>query len=170
MSRVLPDPENARTTVLRYKEQYGRISKLKKDILELISSNSCFLSRMLLKYPEILDYLSESSKIKKKKPQNLYSAEAEEIALSAGTEEEFQARLRAYKYKELSGIIYRDLKGYESFTEVMEELSDLASSVLGSAVTYFTNDMGLEGYGEFVVLGMGKLGGRELNLRTTNSP
>ena len=164
MSRVLPDPENARTTLLRYKEQHGRISKTKKDILELISSNSCFLSRTLLKYPDTLDYLSESSIIKKKKPQKQYKKETEEIALTAASEKEFQSRLRAYKYKELSGIIYRDLMSYESFPEVMEELSDLASAVLGSAVTYFTKEMGLEDYGEFVVLGMGKLGGRELNL------
>lgn len=164
MSRVLPDPENARTTVLRYKEQYGKISKSKKDILELISSNSCFLSRTLLKYPSILDYLSESSKIKKKKPQKQYNKETEEIALNAASEKEFQSELRSYKYKELSGIIYRDLMSYESFPEVMEELSDLASAVLGSAVTYFTKEMGLLDYGEFVVLGMGKLGGRELNL------
>jgi len=164
LNRVLPDPDNARTTVLRYIEQHKKISKSKKDILELLSANSCFLSRSLLKYPEILDYLSQSAEIKKKKPPSVYNREAYNIAGASASAEELQSTLRAYKYKELSRILYRDLMSFESFPGVMEELSDLACAVLGAAVTYFRKELGIENRGEFVVLGMGKLGGRELNL------
>ena len=164
MNRVLPDPENARTTVIRYKEQHKRISKSKKDILELLSSNSCFLSRVLIKYPDILDYLSQSGAVKKKKPASVYNREAYNIAVDSASESELQSSLRAYKYKELSRILYRDLMSLESFPGIMEELSDLACAVLGAAVNYFRKELGIENYGEFVVLGMGKLGGRELNL------
>lgn len=164
MSRVLPDPDNARTTVLRYKEQHKRISKSKKDILELLSSNSCFLSRSLLKHPEILDYLSQTSAVKKKKPPSVYNSEAQSIAALSASADELQSSLRTYKYKELSRILYRDLMCYESFPGIMEELSDLACAVLGAAVIYFRKELEIEDHGEFVVLGMGKLGGRELNL------
>jgi len=164
LSRVLPDPDNARTTILRYKEQYKRISKSKKDILELLSSNSCFLSRSLLKYPGILDYLSKSAAVKKKKPPSVYNREAQDVADASASADELQSSLRAYKYKELSRILYRDLMSYESFPGIMEELSDLACAVLGSAVTYYRKELGIDTHGEFVVLGMGKLGGRELNL------
>ena len=164
MNRVLPDPENARTTVLRYKEQHKRLPKSRKDILELLSSNSCFLSRVLLKYPETLDYLSKDSSVKKKKSPSVYLGEAQKAASACTSSDELQSALRAYKYKEFCRIIYRDLKGFEDFPGVMEELSDLASAVLGAALTYYRRELGIENHGEFVVLGMGKLGGRELNL------
>ena len=164
MSRVLPDPETARTTLLRYKEQHNGISKSKKDILELLSSYSCFLSRVILKDPEILDYLSHSSNVKKKKPPSDYSLEAQNIASESDSEDELQTRLRSYKYREFSRIIYRDLMGFEDFPGIMEELSDLACAILGASVDYQRVALGIRDYGEFVVLGMGKLGGRELNL------
>jgi len=164
LSRVLPDPDNARTTVLRYKEQHKRISKSKKDILEILSSNSCFLTRVLLKYPKILDYLSQTAQVKKKKPPSVYTREAQNIAAASASAGELRSSLRAYKYRELSRILYRDLMGFESFPGIMEELSDLACAVLGSTVTYYRNELQIQNHGEFVVLGMGKLGGRELNL------
>lgn len=164
MTKVLPDPDNARTSVLRYKEENKRISKGKKDILELLASHSCFLSRVILKDPGILDYLSKSNQVKKKKTPSAYTNEAATIALHSNSEEELQSALRTYKYRELSRIIYRDLKGYGSFPEIMEELSDLASGILRATLNYYRKEVGAEPHDEFVVLAMGKFGGRELNL------
>ena len=50
------------------------------------------------------------------------------------------------------------------FTDTMEELSDLASGIVEAALRFYSSELDTKSYGDFVVLGMGKLGGRELNL------
>ena len=70
----------------------------------------------------------------------------------------------------------RDLMELASLEEVMEEISDLASATLEAAVDaskailgkeyglpIYIDDDGLESEAAFVILGMGKFGGRELN-------
>ena len=86
------------------------------------------------------------------------------------------ATLRRFKEREVLRIGLRDLGGVAPFQEVAQELSDLASSCLELACGYCYRMLVGE-YGRplvrepgermdacgFVILGMGKLGGRELN-------
>ena len=86
------------------------------------------------------------------------------------------SKLRRFKQREILRIGLRDLGGMAPFPEVAQELSDLASACLELAYTYCYTMLcaeygrppaqdareGVEPWG-FVVLGMGKLGGRELN-------
>jgi len=72
--------------------------------------------------------------------------------------------LRRYKYRELSRIVYRDITKLSSFLEIMEELSDLGSSILEAVFRFYRSDHLRDSNGKFVIIGMGKLGGRELNL------
>ena len=83
--------------------------------------------------------------------------------------------LRRFRYAEMLRIAARDLNGLASLEEVTGELSALASATLQiayeAARRQLTKEHGLplarNGSGlieaEFVVMGMGKLGGRELN-------
>ncbi len=164
MNRVLPNPDNARNTLDRYKEQYRRISSKKADILEILSSYSCFLSRAVLADPYILDYLSKPKNTKNKKSAAQFIKETDLITKSADSENKLSSELRLYKYREFSRIIYRDILEICPLTETMEELSDLASAIVEAAVRFYSNELDTKPHGEFVVLGMGKLGGRELNL------
>ncbi len=164
MNRVLPNPDNARNTLDRYKEQYRRISSKKADILEILSSYSCFLSRAIIADPYILDYLSVSKNTKHKKSEAQYITESHSIVNNSDSENNLSAELRQYKYREFSRIIYRDILGLCPFTDTMEELSDLASAIVEAAVVFYSHELDTKTHGEFVVLGMGKLGGRELNL------
>jgi len=164
LNRVLPNPENAQTVLERYKDNYKRISSKKADILKILSSYSCFLGRVVLTDPYVLDYLSQPKNIRKKKTANQILKETDAIRKQADSGEALGSELRIYKYREFSRIIYRDIMGLCDFAETMEELSDLASAIVEAVLTFYSEELDAASYGEFVVLGMGKLGGRELNL------
>lgn len=164
MNRVLPNPDNARNVLERYKEIHKRISSKKKDILNILSSYSCFLGRVILTDPIILDYLSQSKNTKNKKTPKQFLKETGSIRKSSTSGEILGSQLRQYKYREFSRIIYRDIMGLSPFSDIMEELSDLASAIVESTYRFYSEELDTKTYGEFVVLGMGKLGGRELNL------
>ena len=103
-------------------------------------------------------------------------AEAEGLARAAVTEEEIKTSLRAVRLRETARIAARDLAGLSPLPEVMGDLSALASAALTGAVVFARRKLS-DRYGRplidtvgggrracgFCVLGMGKLGGRELN-------
>ena len=164
MNEVLPDPENAENVIKRFIEVHKGISPKKKDLLYILSSYSRFLGRVIIKDPGILDLLLTSEFIQNKKPLEKTIQESNGIFESSSTLEEFMAQLRRYKYRELSRIIYRDIMHLERFPEIMEGLSDLASGILESAFKFFDREVKATSHGRFVIIGMGKLGGSELNL------
>jgi glutamate-ammonia-ligase adenylyltransferase len=164
LNRALPDPDNARTALERFRELHRDIPSGKKEILETLASWSSFLRRAVLRDPGILDYLGSSKTLKTKKEPSRFAEEAGGIMIISRSQAELQARLTQYKYRELARITYRDITGAAPFPDTMEELSDLACAVIESVVAYHRRDLGMDGAGGFVVLGMGKLGGRELNL------
>lgn len=163
MSKFFPDPENAENVVKRFGEIHKKVSSKKKILLYLLASHSNFLGRAIIKDPEILDSLLDSEFLKRKPLQEILE-ESSKVAKRCGSAAEFMSELRRYKYRELSRIIYRDIENPEVFTETMEELSDLASGALEAAFGFFRSELRMPGRGRFVVIGMGKLGGRELNL------
>jgi glutamate-ammonia-ligase adenylyltransferase len=103
-------------------------------------------------------------------------AEVTGLADRCGTEKEMQAALRRLKLREVARIAARDLSGLASLSEVMADLSALASVALEGAVRFARRQLsgrygapvietegGVRRECGFVVLGMGKLGGNELN-------
>ncbi|MEM7008985.1 MAG: bifunctional [glutamate--ammonia ligase]-adenylyl-L-tyrosine phosphorylase/[glutamate--ammonia-ligase] adenylyltransferase [Thermodesulfobacteriota bacterium] len=164
MNKVLPNPENAITVLERYKDQHKRISSKKSQILEILSSYSCFLGRAILTDPYILEYLNKPKNIKNKKSSSEFINEIDLIRTGAESETDLSSKLRQYKYREFSRIIYRDIADLCPFRDTMEELSDLASAIIEAAFRYYSDELDIKSCGQFVVLGMGKLGGRELNL------
>lgn len=164
MNRVLPNPDNAQNVLERYKEDYKRISSKKADILKVLSSYSCFLGRVILTDIYILEYLSQPKNIKNKKTANQILRDTDSIRKKAETAQALGSELRVYKYREFARIIYRDILGLCPFSDTMQELSDLASAIVEAAFRYYSDELDIKSSGDFVVLGMGKLGGRELNL------
>ena len=164
MNRVLPNPDNAQNVLERYKETYKRISSKKAEILKMLSSYSCFLGRVVLTDQHVLEYLSQPKNIKNKKTANQILKETDVIRKNIDNEDGLGSQLRQYKYREFSRIIYRDILNLCPFSDIMEELSDLASGIVETALRFYSEELDTDSFGEFVVLGMGKLGGRELNL------
>jgi len=164
LNRVLPNPDNAQNVLERYKETYKRISSKKAEILKMLSSYSCFLGRVVLTDQHVLEYLSQPKNIKNKKTANQILKETDVIRKNIDNEDGLGSQLRQYKYREFSRIIYRDILNLCPFSDIMEELSDLASGIVETALRFYSEELDTDSFGEFVVLGMGKLGGRELNL------
>ncbi len=87
-------------------------------------------------------------------------------------ESRFMAGLRRLRRRELVRIAWRDLRGDAPLGEVLSDLSELADAAIVTALAFATRSLELR-YGtprsaagaaqELIVLGMGKLGGRELN-------
>jgi glutamate-ammonia-ligase adenylyltransferase len=96
-----------------------------------------------------------------------------ELNLSIDLDEnQVMQQLRTYRRREMSKIAWRDIAGWASLDESLRALSDLADTLIDAATRYqyakWEKQWGtpLNDKGEvqkMIVLGMGKLGGRELN-------
>ncbi len=138
------------------------------DMLVTIFAGSQFLTDILLRSPEYYPYLVQRHAIGQAKSPAQYYVEAYRATcgpLAPGeciaSPEAFD-RLRKYQHWELLRIGACDLVGLLDLTTVTAQLSHLADSVIWVCLELLARDMGLPTTG-FVVLGMGKLGGGELN-------
>ncbi len=87
---------------------------------------------------------------------------AQEFAANHGVG--LEAALRRFRNRELFRIAWRDASGAGSVREILWELSSLAQVLLSEALSRLRAEMEMgEARGSLVVLGLGKLGGRELN-------
>ncbi|MEM4658380.1 MAG: hypothetical protein QXX77_08180, partial [Candidatus Methanosuratincola sp.] len=164
MNFVLPDEASAENAIMRYRDTWGEIARAKRDVLSLLASHSNFIGRAIIRDPGILDHILSGEYIDAPKPEDVTLGETCGICEVSSSVEHFLFSLRRYKYRELSRIVYRSIVADPPFEEIMAELADLASSVLEASYRFFSREFELGSSGRFVILGMGKLGGRELNL------
>lgn len=144
-------------------------------LLASLLGGSAFLPERIAGAPDLFGELFVLGGVEERPPAEALAAEAVRRAGEAGSEEEIKSALRRIKLREFARIAARDLSGLSPLSEVMEDLSALASAALEGAVRFArraaTGRFGaprVEGRGEgaecgFAVLGMGKLGGLELN-------
>ncbi|MBN2645723.1 MAG: bifunctional [glutamate--ammonia ligase]-adenylyl-L-tyrosine phosphorylase/[glutamate--ammonia-ligase] adenylyltransferase [Desulfuromonadaceae bacterium] len=149
-------------------------------IIELLISlfaTSTLLSRFFTQHPELLDSLVSSSYATSTKTIEEQRADLQ-LRLQ-GHEEDYESQLdilRRFRNEEFLRIALNDLQGATLQGSGTLQLSTLAQVCLEVAVSLAQKEMlprfglpyGEEGEGaqalaEFAVLGMGKLGGRELN-------
>ncbi|MGH7885249.1 MAG: bifunctional [glutamate--ammonia ligase]-adenylyl-L-tyrosine phosphorylase/[glutamate--ammonia-ligase] adenylyltransferase [Thermodesulfobacteriota bacterium] len=161
---VYPDIESAKNTVLRFREINGSIPKTQEGILLIISSHSRFLGNSIIKSPDILKVLTNKKLLEKKKTFSVYKKSLLSVIKGCSDCDDLDKRLRKFKYKELARIIYREILGLSEFRHTLEELSDLASSIVETVLNYHRTKLDDSNEFDFLVLGMGKLGGRLLNL------
>ncbi|MGK5093947.1 hypothetical protein WDW89_18280 [Deltaproteobacteria bacterium TL4] len=155
---------------------YFNFNHLFTSALLSIFGRSHFLSRRLLKYPLLADPLLESPFLTTEKSLQTMESELRRRLESrqTWTVHDFKNELRCYKYEEYLRITVRDLGELCPFEETLSEISSieicclrmalkaslhiaLGSESLSSEELY-TNPMV-----PFAVIGMGKLGGYELN-------
>ena len=137
--------------------------------LEKIQSWSLFVERESHRFPELCDPSHW---------QNAYTS-GELVAKITQTIQKCEGlaplnqQLRQFRRAEMVRIAIRDLNGMAEVTETLRDLSDLADALVASTVDWHYQQMVLksgtpigEESGEpqrMLVLGMGKLGGHELN-------
>ena len=176
--RESPSPLLARNHLSRLLEQGGakalnKISAAHLPILIRLMGSSSYLSDILIRqgkqYPEF--FLRQIQITQKTAAKHL--AELRTKAAKAQSLEEFSAVLRQHKQREYVRIGARDLLPSVSMEDTVRELTNLADASLEAAYrfsrTEVEKDFGpllLPGKQEpngFVIIGMGKLGGGELN-------
>jgi [glutamine synthetase] adenylyltransferase / [glutamine synthetase]-adenylyl-L-tyrosine phosphorylase len=129
---------------------------------------SSFAARLLTKDVQLLGDLLQNHS------QAYVIAEMQQFlnAINISDENVLKKALRQLRQRVVLRIIYRDLNGLANLDEVVKTITNLAEIALNTAVKYHQTWLE-EAYGKpfgkgaaqhFIVIGMGKLGGGELNV------
>jgi glutamate-ammonia-ligase adenylyltransferase len=181
-----PDPDMALNNMERLAGQGDRAAFLRLVtahpgailLLARLGGTSQFLADTLRRYPTLLPWLLEARTMRQWLPDEL----AADLGASLAAFDRPEARLNAlrrFKYRQLLRIGCRDILGDADLTVTTEELSHLADVCLAAAWEW-TRERLERLYGEptgaggeptgLAVIGMGKLGGLELNYSSDIDP
>ncbi|HSC70792.1 MAG TPA: glutamate-ammonia-ligase adenylyltransferase, partial [Candidatus Methylomirabilis sp.] len=183
--RRVPDPDLALNNLERFSQAVldrRFLLGLFRDtprILHLVLTifgSSQFLSDVLVRHPLFFEWLLEPGVIRQPKRKADLAEEARQFVAAAPTLERKWGALRTFKAREILRIGLQDLLGRQTLVGVTEELSNLADVVLETAYglcrtevarrhgpPQLADESGRTRECRFVILGMGKLGGQELN-------
>ncbi|HET8691031.1 MAG TPA: bifunctional [glutamate--ammonia ligase]-adenylyl-L-tyrosine phosphorylase/[glutamate--ammonia-ligase] adenylyltransferase [Steroidobacteraceae bacterium] len=142
------------------------------DSLPAVFAASRFVADAAARDPALLPGLAATGELGRARRPGELADLAAEATSSAADEPSCLDALRRLRRRELVRIAWRDLAGLAPLAETLTELSDFADAAIAAALDFARR--GLEArYGsprsrrgeaqELVVVGMGKLGGRELN-------
>ncbi|MFZ5756998.1 MAG: bifunctional [glutamate--ammonia ligase]-adenylyl-L-tyrosine phosphorylase/[glutamate--ammonia-ligase] adenylyltransferase [Pseudomonadota bacterium] len=137
-------------------------------------AGSDYAARQCARRPQVLAALLESGELQRRYHDGELRTHAVAALADAADDDTLMAALRALRHREMLRIIWRDLAGTADLAETVRDLSDLADAGIDLALEkisgWVERDFGVP-VGEqsgtpqkLVVLGMGKLGARELNL------
>lgn len=128
--------------------------------------------RICQRQPALLDQLIESGDLDRSYSPDRYDECTKELVEEAATRVEPDGALRRLRNRELLRIAWRDLTGAADLNETLADLSALAEACIDAALNWRHREA-CERHGtprdangnpqRLVVLGMGKLGGGELN-------
>ena len=133
-------------------------------LLHLISVSSVCAARFV-RHPEILGWLSRPEISKEPRPAQAMLVGLQRIAEGSTFAGNFRA-LRYWKGREMTRIALREIAAVATLEETTLELSQLAEICLREVYTYWDCELRSRRGGPdtpFAILGLGKLGGRELN-------
>lgn len=163
----LSDPDRVLTRVDSFISAYGARATLFElwnrnpgifELLLLLFDRSEFLAELAIRTPDLVDELVTSGRLRQRK-----SAEETLRDLRYGLEDaEQHSWLRRYHQAELMRIGLRDILGLADFEQYLTELSALADACLQYTVELVMRRNRLK-LPPFVVIGLGKLGGAEID-------
>lgn len=133
---------------------------------------SDWVTEQIERRPGLWDELAAGDSLARPAAAAHFAGVAADIQEQATDRDDLMRRLREARHRELLRIAIRDLGGLADLRETLTELTDLADALIGAALSWL--DEALAGRfgaprgedGErlgLVVMGMGKLGGGELN-------
>ncbi|HET8732418.1 MAG TPA: bifunctional [glutamate--ammonia ligase]-adenylyl-L-tyrosine phosphorylase/[glutamate--ammonia-ligase] adenylyltransferase, partial [Anaeromyxobacteraceae bacterium] len=176
-----PDPDQALShlsdfaAALRNPEPYFRLLAEHRRVARLLLSlfgSSDFLSKRFLRHPELLDALLREDQVLLEKSRDDFRREVAERLATIDPAlplddllEQRLGELRRYKNEEVLRIAMHDIAGTLELASVATQLSDLAEVCLEACLALAEEEAGRKDVlppGRLCVIGMGKLGGREL--------
>jgi glutamate-ammonia-ligase adenylyltransferase len=132
-----------------------------------------FVARAVTQQPEVLQGLITSGDLQRSYAAGELGQRIAQVLAAVGDEPLLKRRLREIRRREMVRLAWRDLAGWADLHEVMATLSELADACLEGALAklhVWAVQKNGEPRGEhsgapqsLVVLGLGKLGGQELN-------
>ncbi|MEN9864142.1 MAG: hypothetical protein RLZZ601_1906 [Pseudomonadota bacterium] len=144
--------------------------------IEFLKQHSSYAQRWLNSRPEWEDWLQSQAtfKVDVSGIRGLLSPCQDALALPEQDEAQFMADLRLARQRLMLWVAYRDLNGMADLNEVTHALSHFAEEALALSIAYIREDLQRR-FGvpwssvtnsemPLMVVGMGKLGGLELNL------
>lgn len=166
-ARKTPDPSRALKNLETFLQEHPQLEQEIEGHIYPISqlfAYSQFLANFSVKNPEALFHAIQHIKI-------FESREDIENTLSTMVKGADYTRalmlFRVFKRQEMIKITLRDIMKISSPVESMEQMSDLADAIIECACAFVKNSL-VQKYGmphedSFAVVGLGKLGARELN-------
>ncbi|MCU7808064.1 MAG: bifunctional glutamine synthetase adenylyltransferase/deadenyltransferase, partial [Candidatus Thiodiazotropha sp. (ex Semelilucina semeliformis)] len=148
-------------------------SEVFQQTLMRVWEASDYVAQACLRYPSLLLTLYQAGELDRNYAENELSAKLALQLESVADEAALSVCLRQFRREQMVRIIWRDIGGLAPLDETLEDLSALADACIDQALAllyeWTCRDMGTprnaEGEAQpLVVLGMGKLGARELNL------
>jgi len=133
-------------------------------------ASSLFVAETCIRHPKLLVDLMESGDLLRRYEAGHYATRLG--ALRIGDEVDLMFTLRQVRRREMVRIAWRDLAGWASLDETLLDLSDLADACIQTALAFLYQEACAKrgtplladgSPQQMVVLGMGKLGARELN-------
>jgi len=174
LNALSPDlRERVETTLERYREA----AELPDDAailsaLPRVWASSDFLARLCFRHPAMLHELATSGELTGATDVRSQRERLKETLAGVDDHEGFNRCLRLFRQREMLRIGWRDLAGWADLNEVLDGMSELAEACIGAAHDWLYDRLcqqwgvprDSEGHAQrLVILGMGKLGGRELN-------
>ena len=133
---------------------------------------SPFAARSFTRRPEVLIHLLAGDRLTRPLADGELARLATEAMAGHRQEPAFMRELRWFRHREMCRILWRDLNGLSPLEESLAELSELADACILSALEFARSNVAAR-HGlprtaagepsEMAVIGMGKLGGGELN-------
>jgi glutamate-ammonia-ligase adenylyltransferase len=176
-----PDPDQALShlsdfaAALKNSEPYFRMLAEHRNVARLLLSlfgTSDFLSKRFLRHPELIDSLLRGDQVLLAKDGETFRRELDErlagVQSPYGPDDLLELRLgelRRYKDEEVLRIAIHDIAGTIDLASVSGQLTELAEASLERCLALAEAEAAAKGVsppGRLCVIGMGKLGGREL--------
>ncbi len=134
---------------------------------------SDYVAKSCIRYPETLPHLLASGHLERPYAQGEPDRLLADTLAGVADDRSLAAALRRFRRREMVRIIWRDIAALAGLDETLEDLSALADTCVGHTLRLLhgwlaaevgtpRDEAGAEQH--LVVLGMGKLGARELNL------
>jgi glutamate-ammonia-ligase adenylyltransferase len=144
-----------------------------RDSIRTVFAASDFVAHACAHDAGLLATLLGSGDLQRRLTPQEFAARAPSLpAGPAAVEPHVQAQLRRWRRREFTRIAWRDLAGWADLAETLADLTAFADAAIGAALAHARRELTAR-YGEprslageiqpLVVIGMGKLGGRELN-------
>jgi [glutamine synthetase] adenylyltransferase / [glutamine synthetase]-adenylyl-L-tyrosine phosphorylase len=166
-----PDPDlgisSFRDVALRIGSNPAALAALRDSppVVELLCrvlGTSRLLAEHLLHEPEMVSALADERTLARRSREEMRALALEHVEWR-GDPDARNAALRRLKRREILRIACRDLAGMAPVEEIGRELTHLGGGALVAAVASLHEEYPPPGDARFCVIGMGKLGGEELN-------